>query len=93
MIDIVDIKAETEPEAKWAPFVVRSHYGIAKSPVWLFQHARRSCDHFAMASLQQRPCHDNPLPISDDLSQLHAWAEPLIAEEVALRDAATSFPC
>ena len=46
-----------------------------------------------MASLQQRPCHDNPLPISDDLSQLHAWAEPLIAEEVALRDAATSFPC
>lgn len=92
-IDIIDIKTEAELEATWAPFFVRNHYGISRSPSWLFQHPRRSCDHFAMATLQQYPCPDNPLPATEDLSALQAWVRPLIQQERALRDKGTPFPC
>ncbi len=51
-IDIVDIKPRAEVEATWRPFFVRTHYGVSTTASWLFQHARRSCDHFAMATLQ-----------------------------------------
>jgi hypothetical protein len=92
-IDIIDIKPEAEVEATWRPFFVRTHYGVSTTPTWLFQHARRSCDHFAMATLQQRPCQDNPLPTTDDLAVLHHWVNPLIAQEVALRNEGAPFPC
>jgi hypothetical protein len=46
-----------------------------------------------MATLQLQPCHDNPLPMTDDLSVLHSWAAKYIAEEDALREHGTPFPC
>ncbi len=92
-ISIVDIKAEAELETTWASFFVRNHYGISTTPQGLFSHARRSCDHFAMATLQCQPCHDNPLPATDDLSALHSWVAPYIAEEIALREHGAPFPC
>ena len=92
-IDIIDVKPEAEVEETWRPFFVRTHYGISSAPTWLFQHARRSCDHFAIATLQQRPCQDNPLPTTDDLAALHAWVAPLVSQEVALRDEGTPLPC
>ncbi len=92
-ISIVDIKPEAELEETWSSFFVRHHYGISTTPHWLFSHARRSCDHFAMATLQLQPCHDNPLPATSDLSALHTWVAPYIAEEIALREHGTPFPC
>lgn len=92
-IDIIDIKSRDELERTWKPFFVRTHFGVSTTPTWLFTHARRSCDHFAMATLQQRPCRDNPVPLTLDLSALQAWAEPLIAQEIALRDEGRPFPC
>jgi hypothetical protein len=92
-IDIIDIKPRAEVEATWRPFFVRTHYGVSTTASWLFRHARRSCDHFAMATLQQRPCRENPLPVTDRLGTLHEWAAPLIAQEIALRDEDAPFPC
>ncbi len=92
-IEIIDIKSEAELEANWNPFFVRSHYGISRSPGWLFQHPRRSCDHFAMATLQQRPCHERPLPDLHDLAALHEWIKPLLDEEAKLQQEGTPFPC
>lgn len=92
-IDIIDIRSRTELEGTWAPFFVRNHYGVSTIPRWLFQHPRRSCDHFAMATLQQHPCPDNQLPPTEDLSDLQAWVAPLIAQELALKNEGTPFPC
>jgi hypothetical protein len=44
-----------------------------------------------MATLQNDPWHDNPLPKLTSLSQLHAWLAPLIAEEQGGRF--TGNPC
>ncbi len=92
-IDIIDIKSETELRSTWAPFFVRDHYGFWDSPTPLFNHARRSCDHFAMASLQLHPCRDTPLPDTDSLDDLQRWAARMIESEVALRDHGVLRPC
>lgn len=92
-IDIVDVRPRAELEATWLPFFDRDHYAILDRPIGLFNHARRSCDHFAMATLQQRPCRDSILPDTSDLAELQIWAETLIREEVALRDNGSPLPC
>lgn len=92
-IEIVDIKPEAQVEATWSPFFVRNHYGVGTTPSWLFAHARRSCDHFAMATLQQRPCRETPLPETTDLARLQDWAIARIQEELALRDQGRPLPC
>jgi hypothetical protein len=92
-VDIIDIKPEEELERTWRPFFVRTHYGINRTLHSLFQHARRSCDHFAMATLQLAPCHNTPLPDTDDLAALQQWAKGMITEEIALRERRVPFPC
>lgn len=92
-IDIIDIKDKSALETSWSPFFVRSHYLISKSPYWLFQHPRRSSDHLAMATLQNRPCHERPLPDITDLAELQEWIQPLLDEEIKLEKDGTPFPC
>lgn len=92
-IDIVDVKSREELEATWKPFFVRNHYAIWDAPYGIFNHARRSCDHFAMATLQQRPCRDIVLPKTNQLTDLQEWVQTLISQEVALRERGEPFPC
>lgn len=92
-LDIVDIRSREELESEWQRFFVRTHYGISTHPHWLFKHARRSCDHFAMATLQQRPCHDNPLLDTNNLLELQEWAVPYVREERLLEEDGRPFDC
>lgn len=92
-IEIVDIKPEREVEQTWKPFIVRQHYSIWEELQWLFAHPRRTCDHFAMASLQQHPCHETPLTTTDNLAELQAFIAPLLAEEAGQEAHGTPFPC
>ncbi|MFC1543657.1 hypothetical protein ACFL4Y_00180 [Gemmatimonadota bacterium] len=94
-ISIVDIKDPEEIRGTWEAFFVRDHYGISSSldHSQLFNHPRRSCDAFAMASLQQQPCHDNPLPRGSSLAELHEFVAPLVAEEEALESDGAPFNC
>jgi hypothetical protein len=82
-IHIVDIRSPGDLEAAWGDFFVRQNYGtfdnVLDTPQ--FHHPRRSCDAFAMATLQQRPWPENPLPRFKDLSRLHQWMKPLLDEE------------
>jgi hypothetical protein len=82
-VNVVDIKPEEELERKWDLFFCRDHYSITEAlgRTWLFRHPRRSCESFAMATLQQDPWPNNPLPEFNTLSELHAWIAPLVAEE------------
>lgn len=83
-ISIVDLKGEEELERTWSPFFVRNHYGTSEDLDGsnLFTHPRRSCDAFAMATLQLHPCQPNPLPRLRDLPELHKWIRPLVDQEV-----------
>lgn len=86
-VSVIDIKSDEELEKTWQPFFCRSHYGIhpSLSTTWLLRHPRRSGEALAMATLQNDPWRDNPLPQFQTLSELHAWIRPLITEERAGR--------
>jgi len=94
-ISIIDIRPEDELRVTWRPFFVGNHYSVSSSIDYsqLFTHPRRSCDAFAMASLQQRPCHDNPLPRVGSLHELHDFILPLVEEEEDQEARGTPFRC
>jgi len=82
-IEIIDIKPEGKLAKTWKEFFCRDHYGIFKS-IWssyLFHYPRRSCEAFAMATLQNSPWKDNPFPKTTNLRKLQEWARLLWFEE------------
>ena len=82
-IDIIDTKNREELEKTWEEFFVRNHYAIIQDVFqsYLFTHPRRSCEAFAMATLQQAPWKSNPWPHFKKLEDLHRWIQPLLREE------------
>jgi hypothetical protein len=82
-IDIVDIRDRSELGSTWSDFFVRQHYSIWNdvSKTYCLRNVRRSCEAFAMATLQCEPWHENRLPMTKKLAELHTWLEPLLAEE------------
>ena len=82
-IEIIDVKPREELTETWKEFFCRDHYGISKS-IWnsfFVSHPRRSCEAFAMATLQNSPWKNNPFPQTTDLSKLQEWARLLWFEE------------
>lgn len=92
-IEIVDVRPREEVEANWSDFFVRQHYGIFDSidRSLSFMYVRRSCEAFAMATLQQAPWKENRYPISRFPKDIHEWLRPLLEEEVAGQ--LTGNPC
>ena len=91
--NIVDIKNREELKHSWEDFFVRQHYGISDNLLntYIFRHPRRTCEAFAMATLQQEPWRENRFPFIDDLHLLHLWIAPLLQEEEA--GMLTGNPC
>ena len=91
--NIVDIKNREELKHSWKDFFVRQHYGISDNflNTYIFRHPRRTCEAFAMASLQQEPWRENRFPFINDLHLLHSWIAPLLQEEEA--GMLTGNPC
>ena len=84
-IDIIDLKNREELQESWKDFIVRSHYFTVtdfKYSYLLSRYPRRSCEGLFMATMQNMPWKDNPLPDSKDLDELKAWIKPLIQEEI-----------
>ena len=52
---------------------------------YLFEHPRRSCEAFAMATLQNDPWSDNPFPRTKVLAKLQEWTRLLWIEETTGR--------
>jgi len=87
-IDIVDILSTNDRatlEENWQEFFVRNHYGLTDTifNTTSFRNPRRSCDAFAMATLQQSPWPTNQFPEGVSLQELQEWIMPLIVEEKA----------
>ncbi|MFI5166715.1 MAG: hypothetical protein ACHQQS_08855 [Thermoanaerobaculales bacterium] len=82
-VNIIDIKPETELEAKWREFFTGTHFGIhaAAFDSWLFHYPRRNCEALASFTLDNRPWPRTPFPSFSSLGDLHTWIRPLLAEE------------
>jgi len=80
-------------EDTWKDFVFSRHYVITKSifDSYLFTHPRRSCEAFAMATLQLSHWRDNKYPAFEKLEDFHEWIKPLLAEE--MNGHFTGSPC
>ena len=92
-IDVVDIRPRVEIEGSWSDFFVRQHYGIFSDIIRTtsFHYPRRSCEAFAMATLQQDPWPENDFPATRILAEIHAWLQPLLDEEA--NGTFTGKPC
>lgn len=92
-IEIIDIRSKDELEACWGDFFVRQNYYIFDNikRSLSFAHVRRSCEAFAMATLQQNPWPENRYPDTHELADIYTWLNPLLEEEKA--DYLTGEPC
>lgn len=82
-IEVVDIRSEKDIRDSWSEFFIRQHYRISAhiEGTLSFSHPRRSCEAFAMATLQLEPWKENPFPKTRNLDEMHAWLQPLLKEE------------
>lgn len=82
-IEIIDIQNREGLTETWKDFIVRDNYGIYKSffDTQMAYYPRRSCDAYAMATLQQNPWRENPLPKNCTLQELQKWILLLVEEE------------
>lgn len=92
-VQIIDVRPRDEIVDNWSPFLVRQHFSVLDrvDGSLSFSYVRRSCEAFAMATLQQRPWSENRYPVSDDLSEIKQWMKPLLDEERA--GMLTGRPC
>lgn len=82
-VEIIDIRNREEIEAAWRDFFFSHHYGIFDSfeHSQISRHFRRSCDAFAMATLQCHPVSENrPVGITS-VEELRRFTVPLYHEE------------
>lgn len=82
-IEIIDIKNKKELHKTWQEFFCREHYGIFRTiqDSYLLSHPRRSCEAFAMATLQNDPWRENPFPNTTRLQEVQNIARILWREE------------
>ena len=90
-IEIVDIRPRRQLLKSWEDFITGDHYHVTRriSRTLSFQYARRSCDAFASAVLQNDPWAEKRLPRYRRLDRLHRWCWPLVCEETAFYEKGT----
>lgn len=83
-LEVIDIRDESELKDTWSDFIVRNNYMFKDHlhKTYLAIQPRRTCDAFAMASLQQNPWEDNPAPTGLSLADWQEFIRPLLREEV-----------
>lgn len=82
-VEVIDIRPRDDLETTWKDFFFSHHYGIFQSfdNSQINRHFRRSCDAFAMASLQCNPVPEHSPSGITDPAELRAFALDLIVEE------------
>lgn len=84
-VEIIDIRDRGDIEEAWSDFYFSHHYAIFESfnNSQIFRHFRRSCDAFAMASLQCHPVPENTPAGISAITELQEFAKLLYQEEQA----------
>ncbi len=83
LIEVIDVAPPDEVKANWAEFTVRNNLRLIDDyfSSYLAMHPRRTCEALAMATLQQRPWKDDPVPQNVTLEELQQAILKLVAEE------------
>ncbi len=81
--EIINIRPEDELTATWDAFIHTHHYHVrsAFAESWISLHPRRTCEALWAQNLDVRFVENNPLPDTDNLSELQSWFEDLLAAE------------
>ena len=82
-VEIIDIRLREDIEESWKDFFFSHHYAIFDSfeHSQINSHFRRSCDAFAMASLQCNPVPENRPTGLNTIEDLRQFTMPLHQEE------------
>lgn len=82
-VEVIDIRDREDIEESWKDFFFSHHYGIFDSfeHSQINRHFRRSCDAFAMASLQCHPVPENRPSGISSIEELQQFVKPLFREE------------
>lgn len=85
---IINTGYKTNIENIWSDFIYKSHDGIYKNArhTRSFLYARRSCESWGDAILQNYPWKENKMPQFRKLDKLQKWVRPLIDEEVVFKE-------
>lgn len=83
-IEIIDIQQKNKVEENWTDFTHSHHYAVFKNikHSLSFQYARRSCEHWGDAIMQNYPWSERNIPNYKYLEKLQNWIQPLIKEEI-----------
>lgn len=84
-VEIIDIRDREDIEESWKDFFFSHHYAIFESfeHSQINRHYRRSCDAFAMASLQCKPVPENRPSGITSIEELQQFVMPLYQEEIS----------
>ena len=82
-VEIIDIRSPQELYDAWKRFICRQHYSLQDDFYSSYSalHARRSCEDFWEAAMQNNPQAKRPIPKTANWDELAAWFEPLLEQE------------
>jgi hypothetical protein len=84
-VQIIDVSPEEELSQRWFQFIHTHHYECCTSfsESFLGKHPRRSVESFFNQFVEAKFIHDNPIPETSSLDELHAWFRYLVVPEVS----------
>lgn len=87
-IEIIDIQSKTILEKNWSDFTHSHHFAVFKNikHSLSFLYARRSCEHWGDAIMQNFPWYERNIPKYKNLDKLQNWVQPLVKEEINFID-------
>lgn len=82
-IEIIDTADPSILHDRWKPFTPTSHYHFTKAfeQSRIARWPRRSCESLLYPMTQGRPCEDFPVPNTDSLAELQAYAKDIARHE------------
>lgn len=84
-VEIIDIRKRDDIERSWNSFFFQHHYSIWNDITGsqIYKHFRRSCDAFAMATLQCNPVPECTPADMHSISDIKKFASRLYEEEIS----------
>ena len=86
-VEIIDTAPQTLLHHRWSPFTPTLHYHVttAFEQCRIARWPRRSCESLFYPMTQGLPCEDFPLPSTDSIAELRAYAADIARHEDGLR--------
>ncbi len=86
-IEIIDIACQSILHDRWKPFTPTSHYHVTTvfEQSRIARWPRRSCESLLYPMTQGVPCEDFPVPNTDSITEIQAYAADIAQHEDGIR--------